>query len=402
MSQVALLVILLFVAYVGGVLRSEHSRVGMASGIEYVLGGLLLGPYVLGFFTHASIQGFEPLLLMTLGWLATTLGMEFGVQDGKRLPTSLFAYGWALALISCTVVGLAAAYLAERVAHLTPTNAQLVGLACGAVGAGSGRHAVKWTMSESDAPGGLGRLLSGLGNVDDLPPLFALTGLVIVSPPSTTANWSGVQLAAASLALGAVLGITVAALIGSRLRKSELWPVLLGAVLLVVGIVLRLQLPFLAPVFLLGLFVVLLSPHRERIRALVSETERPLLLPTLLLTGAVVQLPFHFGEWVIVGGVLLLRLLVQGLGGLLLPLVFPTARGRGWLLGQALMPASNASIVMGLVIYLIRPGEVGRLALFIAVAATLLGEVLGASALRRLAQLDKPPIPGRDVAVEAG
>ncbi len=392
MSQVALLVTLLLVAYFGGVLRSEQSRVGMASGIEYVLAGLILGPHLLGVLTYSSVQVFEPLLLMALGWLGCSWGMSFGIQNGKRAPWAVLTFGLVLSAFSCLGVGFTVALVAEHLALMSPSTSHMIGVACASVAAGTGHHAVDWAMRKTGSDGSLRRLLSAVGNVDDLVPVITLAGLVVIAPPETTENWSGFELAAAGLALGALLGVTVAALLGSRLRKAELWPVLLGAVLLVVGIVLRIDLPLLTPVFLLGLVVTVVSPHRTRIVELVIQSERPLFLPTLLLAGALVDVPETHAHWMIVGVALLLRIFIQFLGGLALPFFFEEARGHGWLLVQALFSASNTSVAMGLVIYLMHPGEVGSLALSVSVATTLAGEVLGAPALRKLAGTQKSPL----------
>lgn len=389
MNQVALLLVLLVVAYFGGALRSEQARFGMASGIEYVLLGIVLGPHLLGVLTSNSIQGFEPLLLMAVGWLATALGMGYGLFNGRRVAWSHFAVGSLLSALTCGVIFLTVAHVGQTWGGLSPKSSALVGLASGAVSAGSGHHAVNWAMRSPVEDSPLKRLLSSLGNVDDLPPLLALSGLVVLAPPTTTRDWSGWQLAIAGLSFGTVLGAAVAALLGPRLRRFELWPVLVGAVLLVVGIVLRLGMPMLAPVFLLGIVVTLLSPHRTEIRKLVLATERPLLLPTLLLAGALVEAPHTRGEWLVVLAAVLARIFLQFFSGFVLSLVFRAARGQGTLIGQALLPSSCASLAMGLVVYLARPGEVGRLVLVVSVAATLVGEVLGARALYRLAALEQ-------------
>src|SRR5690606_36986293 len=181
-NEIALLVVLLLVAYFGGALRSQKGGggIGMASGVEYVLLGLVLGPHLLGVLSQASIQGFEPVVLMAIGWLAAALGMGYGVSDGKRVARSHFLVGTALSVLSCLCIGLVVATVAEVFGGQTRTSARLFGLGVGAVTAGSGHHAVNWAMRKVGQEGPLKRLLSGLGNVDDLPPVVALSGLVVV------------------------------------------------------------------------------------------------------------------------------------------------------------------------------------------------------------------------------
>lgn len=387
MTPLTLFLTLMLLALIGSLLseRPELRRMGMASGIEFVVMGILVGPHLLGLVTHHTVSGFEPLLLMALGWLAAALGIQHGVYEGQWVGLRVYFTGVALATVTGGGV-LAATYLmAVHVLGWGVTDSVLLSLGCFAVCAGTTHLGVRWATEERTSEHPLSRLLGGLSVADDLPPLLALAVLTAWAPSAETAlPLSGWGWALAGLGLGVALGATVAALLGRTLERTELWPVLLGAVLLVVGIALRLEWPLLTTSFLFGASLALLSPHRGAIRRLVVRTERPLLLPSLLLAGALVELPRSSGEWLLVGLAVLVRLALQFVGGAAVAQSFAASREAGPALRRSLMPAGSASLAIGLTVLLRHPGGAGRVVLVVAVAVTLIGELLGGRALRRV------------------
>lgn len=387
MTPLTLFLTLMLLALIGSLLseRPELRSMGMASGIEFVVIGILVGPHLLGLITHQTVSGFEPLLLMALGWLAAALGIQHGVYEDRWVGLRVYFAGVALATVTGGGV-LAATYLmAVHLLGWGVTDSVLLALGCFAVCAGTTHLGVRWVTEDRTSEHPLSRLLGGLSVADDLPPLLALAVLSAWAPSAdATLPLSGWVWALAGLGLGVALGATVAALLGRTLERTELWPVLLGAVLLVVGIALRLDWPLLTTSFLFGATLALLSPHRQVIRRLVVRTERPLLLPSLLLAGALVELPHSSGEWLLVGLAVLVRLALQFVGGAAVARSFAAPREASPALRRALMPAGSASLAIGLTVLLRHPGGAGRVVLVVAVAVTLVGELVGGRALRRV------------------
>jgi len=228
--------------------------------------------------------------------------------------------------------------------------------------------------------------------------MIFLTLMGFMSPRVAEAHGSGWLFPLLGVGLGMVLGATVAALLGGRLERAEFWPVLLGAAFLMVGLALRLDLPLLPPAFALGLTVSVLSPHSPIIRELVAETERPLLVPSLLLAGVLVEIPRTKAEWTIVAIALGVRTLLQLTTGWCLAGLFRSLRGRGSVLGQALISSGAGNLIIALGVYFAHPGEVGRIVLFTALVITVWGELWGGRALRRVAAWEQVP-KGQEVVV---
>src|SRR5690606_30240388 len=133
-------------------------RFGMASGIEYIALGVVLGPHLLGVIQSSTLSGFEPLLFMALGWLATVMGIGHGVYQGAPVRWPVAVAGTVQALF--TLVGtLVLIFFLSGVAGLEGSSAQMVALACGVVAAGSAYQAVDWATRGTSSSRSLSRLV---------------------------------------------------------------------------------------------------------------------------------------------------------------------------------------------------------------------------------------------------
>jgi hypothetical protein len=331
--------------------------------------GFILGPSLLAVVSRSAVEGFEPLLLMALGWMLSVRGAHYGTFAGRRLGFGAILLS-ALATTGLAVlVYLAVHFVATRFGlgdaglvalGLSAVTAEAT-LAAGAVSPPNDRREstrIEWTTStELPALIVLGMTVAGPDNLPFVVP-FSATGVVL------------------SLGLGVALGSVVTALLGAHFDEGELWPILLGSVLLVVGASLRLDLPAVTPAFLVGLTVATFSPHRVKIRKLVAATEPQLRLPCLLLAGAVLEWPKTGSEWLIVAVALGVRWGGRMLLGILVSVGRGLPSGSGIWLGRQMLRASSFSIAIGLAIFLRQSDELGRMVLMTAVLSAVIGELL--------------------------
>lgn len=383
MSPTELFVILVAVAFIGGARAARgSSRVwGLSSGVEYLVLGAIVGPQFLGVVSHQAVEGFGALLLMGLGWLLAVHGVNFGRPLGmgfefRGLLTSVFSS------VLCGAGLFAVAYYLARYFHLPQPYLLALGLAA--------------VCTESSiippAERGTDFLHPGVESTDrwkvgtELVPILLLGAMIVsVQLPSVPLPAPVFQ-ALVSVVLGFLLGGIVVALVGAHFEHSELWPLLLGAVLLVVGTALRLDLPAPTPAFVLGLTISGLSPHRDEVRALMNTTERQLLLPCLLLAGALLRWPAGIGQWALVFGVLFARVLIKAVFGLVA--CWGTGAPATWA-ARSLQRSSAFSIALGLVVFLRQPDDMGRTVLTASVLSVLIGDLI-ALRPRRLPEVETP------------
>lgn len=382
---------LLVLSYLGSFLVGGRSArgVGLPSGVEYVALGFVLGPQALGLTGAETLAAFEPVVQVALGWLAFAVGLDFGYAGERRVRAGSLALGTLGALVTGGSVA-AATWLAERRFHVGATETERLLLA-GGIGAACSettRHAVRWVVERHGARGPLADRLNELAHADDLMPLLAVAVLFALEPTRSVAvshalrDWP-----ALTVGLGLLLGAGAALLLRSELRLEEAWGLLFGVALIGIGASARLSLSILTASFFAGLGTSVLSRHGRELRAMVAPTERPVLLPALLLAGA--RLDFHASAalpW-IAAVAIVTRFLAKVVVGWALAAVAPPARKGGALVGLALLSSGALSMSIGLVFALRFPGAVGDTVLVVAVLSATVGEFVGPVRLRRTLQM---------------
>lgn len=399
MSAVALLLGLLVVAYVGSQLMGEkQAGYRLPSGAEYLVLGVALGPYALGVVERSTLSAFEPLAVVGTAWLTLVIGADYGFREGRRVSGRGMVVGLALAAATAAAVGAGVYAALARFGLLRDGQLRLIAAGAGLVGCETTRHAVRWVVGRHGAEGPLTRFVGDISESDDLVPIL---GIAMAFPAIGAADvairlpWQA--WAALTLALGVVLGGTAAALLRSEPRAGDGWGVIIGATLLCAGIAWRLGLAPQAATFALGISLSALSRHGSELRAMLIRTEQPVLLPTLVLAGACVEIA-HPTE---LGIVVLIALGLRGGVRLLAAPIISKLAGVERLassdLAVGLLPCGALSITVALAFEGRFPGVSGNAILAIAVALTIVGEAVGPAALRRaLVRVGEIAVPAPD------
>ncbi len=381
MTPLELFIVLVVLAFIGGIraARGTDSLWGFASGIEFVALGVALGPHLLGVVTRSAASEFEELWIMALGWLLAVRGAHFGAERGLTL---LSLIGSVIASAACCGVVFGAVLFMARRWHFEDPMLLALGLSAVCAESSSGGHGSLPTAGQS-----VGSVAARWTQGTELVPVLVLACMTpgaMSLPFAVPEAWTGLLL---SIGLGFVLGSTVTALIGVHFEPGELWPLLLGSILLVVGTALRFDLPAVTPAFVLGITVATLSRHRDTVRALVYSTEKQLLLPCLLLAGVTLMWPETPREWLLIATALGSRFACKLLLGLLV------AHGEGapgrLSVGRELLRGSGVNIAIGLVIFLRQADSPGRNVLVAAVLSVVLGEIVAPR--RALVRKSEPP-----------
>jgi hypothetical protein len=385
MNAVLLLMGLLVLSYLGSFLFTGRHGAGLPSGVEYVALGFLLGPGALNMVGGDMLASFEPVVQVALGWLAFAVGLDFGYAGDKRVRFGSLLMGTLGALFTGGAVA-AATWGALRLFDLgtTPTDRILLAGGVGAACSETTRHAVRWVVERQKARGPLAERLNEIAHADDLLPLIAVAVLFALKPtpdvvvPLAIRDWPAI-----TVGIGLLLGGGAALLVRSELKLDETWAVLFGVTLLAIGATARLALSTLTASFFLGMAMAALSKHGRELRGMVAPTERPVLLPALLLAGA--HIDFHASPKLALLAAVAIgaRLVAKVVLGWLLAAVSPVARKAGGLVGLSLMSSGALAISIGLAFALRFPGWVGDTVLVIAALSATFGEFVGPARLRR-------------------
>ncbi|MGA7122429.1 MAG: potassium transporter Kef [Polyangiaceae bacterium] len=391
MNAVLLLMALLVLAYLGSFIaagRTAHG-VGLPSGVEYAALGFVLGPGALDIVGAETLAAFEPIAQVALGWLAFAVGLDFGYAGERRVRGGSLALG-TLGALGTGAASAAATWFVAGYFRFGGTAVERVLLA-GGIGAAcseTARHAVRWVVERYGARGPVADRLNELAHADQLVPLCAVAVLFALEPTRGTSvpvplrDWP-----ALTGVLGLGLGASAALLMRGEPRLEDAWALLFGVTLIDIGASARLGLSTLTASFFAGLATSLLSRHGRALREMVAPSERPVLLPALLLAGA--RLDFHATgalPW-IAAGAIGARIAAKVVIGWALAAIAPAARKGGVLLGLSLLSSGALSVSIGLAFALRFPGAVGDTVLVVAVLSAIVGEFVGPVRLRRTLEL---------------
>lgn len=387
MNAIVLLMGLLVLSYLGSFLVTGRTArgAGLPSGIEYVVLGFVFGPRVLDVVGGDMLASFEPVVQVALGWLAFAVGLDFGYAGDRRVRVGSLVLGTLGALVTGSAVA-AAVWFTLRWFHLGGTTREQILLA-GGIGAACSettRHAVRWVVERQNARGPLAERLNEIAHADDLLPLLAVAVLFALQPtpdvqvPFPLRDWPTI-----TVGIGLLIGGGASLLVRTELKLDETWAVLFGVALLAIGATARLALSTLTASFFLGLAMAALSRHGRELREMVAPTERPVLLPALVLAGAHIDFQASPKLPLIAAAAIGARLVAKLLLGWVLAMTSPTARKAGGLVGLSLMSSGSLAISIGLAYSLRFPGRIGDTVLVVAVVSALFGEFVGPLRLRR-------------------
>jgi hypothetical protein len=386
-SAIVLLMVLLALSAVGSFLVGGRGRgVGLASGIEFVALGYVVGPDALAMVDRSMIDQFEPIVQVALSWFAFIVALDIGFLGTHRAPLRVMIFGMVSALLTGGLVSVASYLVIQRFHIIDGRPALLLAGGVGAACAETTRHVVRWAEARHGAKGKLTEMISGFGSSDDVAPILAAAVLFAMSANvGSTVRvpipfWGFI---AATVGLGVVLG-GVGMLLVRNTDGHEAWAALFGTLLLGSGIAARFGLLPIAVTFVMGITLGF-SPQRRALRQIVRPTERAVILPALLLAGT--RLDFHgVAEkkilLLIVLAAIVARLVGKLVSGALVRGLSEHARKAGGGLGLALMSSGALSIAVGLSFALRMPGTVGDTVLVAAVACAVVGEIIGPQSLR--------------------
>jgi hypothetical protein len=245
------------------------------------------------------------------------------------------------------------------------------------------RHSVRWVVERHGAKGPLADLAADTARASALFGSLALSVVNSWLPGAALPGFSVLERVGVSLGLGVVLGLTATLLLGREFRRDESWGILLGTSLLGTGAAARLNLSPLSTTFAMGLTLAIVSRHRLDIKAMVTPTEKPVLLPVALLAGAYVNVKLPTVLLVIVGAALVVKILARVLCGSLLSVSMKPVRGVGLEVGGSMLSSGALALALALAFAVRHPGTVADSVLLLAALGVLIGEWLGPGALRR-------------------
>jgi len=384
-SGVAVLLGLLIVAYVGSMLVGGRTirGFGLPSGAEYLVLGVVVGPNVLGILPRSMVRSFEPIFVCAAAWLALIVGLSYFVVGHRRVKLGRALVGIFLAALVGAGVAAALWFALGELNLLTGYPRLELALGAGFVGCETTRHTVRWVVERHGASGPLSDWLADMARASALVPVLGLGVLFALAPDSPLTAFTIQARLGTTAGLGVLMGLVAVVLLGREFRRDESWGILLGTSVLAAGIAARVGLAAVATLFVMGLTIAVVSPHRLDIKMMVQPTEKPVLLPVVLVAGACVDFTAMPKIWLLVAVALGARLIAELVRGVFLIALLPAARPAGPSIGIGMASTGAISLALAFTLNVRLPGPAGNAVLVLAAAGILLGELIGPAMLRR-------------------
>ena len=278
--------ILLFALLVGHLVK--FIRVPEVTG--YLVAGMIVGPSVLGLFTHETLEGLHIFSEVGLGLILFSVGAVFEFERvraiGRRLVTLTLAE--SLAAASLVVIGM-----------LVLRQPWQIALLLGAIAIETGAASTLMVIRENNSAGRFTEALTGVIGLNNLFALVAYSLVALTLDMSALAVRDAVTLEGVgraifpliwqlvgSAALGFIIGLLLASWASQVVESGETLVLLIGCVLLTVGVATVLELSPLVASLAVGATMANLSKKSRRLFEALSRTDPPLYVIFFVLAGA--------------------------------------------------------------------------------------------------------------------
>lgn len=352
----------------------------IASGMLFLVFGVLVGPLVLNILGPAEVETMRPLLAIGLAVAGVLVGLNLDPRLLRALPWRVYAAAAAHSLTTFTLVAGALFFPLWLASGVPPIVAAGAAALLGAVASISSPH-----FSILGVRGGLlerraGLAITVVAVLDDLFGLLALAVALVlgaggVGDVGDVAR--GLGLVGLAAGLGGLCGLLLAFLARGVEGEEELIAVLFGAVLLVAGAAAYLRLSTLVLGVTCGATLCVVGGFSvQRIYQVLSRVERPVYLLLLFLAGPMLQLKQPL-VWAILPAFVAVRFVGKVAGGALAQRVggeLGLPKRAGW----ALVSQGGLSVCVVLEYLLLVPRPSSHLLFDVSLLAAVLNEALAA------------------------
>ncbi len=290
MSASLVLIIVVATAYLATHLLYEWlaKRLLIVSGAEYLVLGVLLGPQVTGVIPVEAAESFGPIIVLGIGWIGLTVGMQFYIPRLVRISALTFRLAVVESLATLTIVGGALWWALPRLGltsefwAIVPALA-LAGIAVASTPAGldialRDRKRREPVVNQLETSLGVNAfvaiVVSGL--------LFAWVHRAPVNAmrPPTPTEWAVI-----TVGVGVLGGTLFHLFLGEERQVDRLVVSLGGAVILASGAAAYLNVSPVLATLVIGIVLVNTSRGRDELRTVLASAERPFYYVLLLLAG---------------------------------------------------------------------------------------------------------------------
>lgn len=300
MTALLSLVLLVLIAYLGSIffqkvkIRKPWIKSFAYTGSLYLLLGYLIGPNLFNVFNKEISQQLNVLYALVLGWIGFLIGLQANVKSIKRFQKEYFRFATIniiIAVVISFIVLCQSYHLVDR--FFNETEVFILAIA----GAVTSPIMIAVISRDYKLSGRVSYLLQFAAAFDNMLGII-LVGLVM----SYTSDISflniynpGVLTIIVSIIIAAIASYLFCLLSKDMKTDQEIFLLVLGLLLFIVGIAFYLKQSLLFMSFVFGFGIANLSANTKKIYLSIQQVEKPLYILLLIFVGA--NLEFESKEY---------------------------------------------------------------------------------------------------------
>ncbi|NBD11090.1 MULTISPECIES: sodium:proton exchanger [Corallococcus] len=362
-----------------------------ASGLLFLIFGVLLGPSGLGVLTARNLDSLRPLIALGLGTGGVLLGLNLEPRLLRLLPRPVYAAALAHAGTAFLFVALPLLVPLMLSSGLRPLMAVSAAALLGAAASLSSGHfaVLGYRNGRLERARGLGVAL--LTMMDDAVGLGVLALGLVLGATGNAAQ--GLGLLGLALLLGVACGALLAFLTRSLKDPAEQTTVTLGMVALVGGAAAYLRLSALLAGVACGATLALMGGRTvERVARALARVERPTYLVLVFMVGCSIHAR-DLSAWALLPAFVGLRFLGKVLGGRVAQRLTQGVLDLPPRFGYALISQGGLALCLVAEYVLLVPGSMSQRVLDVVAVGAVVNEMLAHGAFRQVLAAEPPPPP---------
>lgn len=343
----------------------------------YLIGGMIIGPYILGIVPKDAVSGMEIISQVALSFIAFSVGSEMNFNDIKEIGVKI---------LIVTIFEALGALIFVTLAMLLIFRTDLAfAITIGSIASATAPAATLMVIRQYEAKGGLVDVLIPVVALDDA---ICIMAFGVCSSIATTLM-SGADLnfatmifepvkeIALALILGFVSGI-IYILLSKKLRNdTETLTLTLAMIFILTSASIKWGLSSLLTLMMTGIVISNMGNVDRRYQELISTITPPIFIAFFVLSGSDLDLPGVKEAGLIGVGYIIFRVLGKYVGAMISTKMTGFSKEVQQNLGLTLVPQAGVAIGLSLIATRIIPAPHGPMIRTIILSATIVYELVG-------------------------
>lgn len=296
MKLLLAIVIIIVVSVLGSRLTFLNRRLSMGfhsillTGTEYIFIGVILGGMGLNVLDENALSQMEPFLVFGLCWIGFLFGLQFKIQQLKKLPPYYFTISAGQALVTFLAVSLAMYAVFKRFTDLPEAILLMTAVTLGSAASSTAQSALgivgKNYKFENRRLLDLMRYISG---IDGVYALFYFAMALGILPGGEAAPFNfaaSMKWFFSSIAMGIIPALILISLSKVRFTSQEFLVFLIGTVMFCGGLSHQIRYSPLIAGLVCGVVTANFCRHHLRALSEVLHAEKSIYIILLLMLGA--------------------------------------------------------------------------------------------------------------------